>query len=183
MVYLHWSEPRLGQGHNGMKLSASFHITFEWGQRLIPVVVRCFGPCSCINPGSSQCEYTITGAKEVVNSVNRMQTINCKTVMAELHFQFWFLPQCIPMKGKSTERESERRKYWPFLKSLWESESECYLESESQCKSAIALSPQEWRIQKHSCDSKRAKLLKYFIQEKSQSSVASFIRRLMMHTI
>ena len=64
MVYSHWTEPWPGQELGTHRLSEV-------------IVVHCLGsgPCSCLGPGSAQCQYTIH-EKIWLNQVESEHEIN-----------------------------------------------------------------------------------------------------------
>ena len=64
MVCSHWLEPRPGQGPgtNGLYETVWKLSHYTWTRTgLSPIVPHCSGPgpCTCLGPGSAQCEYTI----------------------------------------------------------------------------------------------------------------------------
>ena len=66
-----------------MKLCGNFPITSEPEEEMLPTVAHCSGPslCSCIGPGSAQCEYTIRALNKVsmkATAPNFCHVISCK---------------------------------------------------------------------------------------------------------
>ena len=69
MAYSHWTEARPGQGQETNRLyeflvwnyveAFTLHLTQDKGRDLIDPHCTGPGPCSCLDTGSAQCEYTI----------------------------------------------------------------------------------------------------------------------------